>query len=81
MRLVILACAALVPASVMADPPPQGAMQLSQIAATLEADVGADLAYIESIEWDDDGYWEVEYRTTDDREVEVNLDPATGKPR
>lgn len=81
MRMTILACAALAPAAALAEPPPPNAMPLSQLVATLEADVGADLAYVESVEWDDDGYWEVEYRTADDREVEVDLDPTTGKPR
>ena len=67
---------------VLADTaPPADAMKLSEILAKFETDTGADLAYIDEVDWDDDGYYEVEYRTTDGREVEVRLDPKTGAVR
>ena len=43
--------------------------------------VGDSLAYVEDVSWDDDGYWEVEYRSADGAETEVKLDPMTGEPR
>lgn len=61
--------------------PPADAMKLSEILAKFESDTGADLAYIDEVDWDDDGYYEVEYRTTDGREVEVRLEPMTGAVR
>lgn len=60
--------------------PPATAQPLSRVIATIEANV-ADLAYIEDVSWDNDGYWEVEYRTTDGREVEIRVDPVTAQTR
>jgi hypothetical protein len=37
--------------------------------------------YFKEVEWDDDGYWEVEFYRTDGSEVEVDIDPWTGEPR
>jgi hypothetical protein len=59
--------------------PPAGALPLSQVIALLEVEGG--IAYIDEVEWDDDGYWEVDYVTSDGRKVEVRLDPLTGSPR
>lgn len=73
---------ALLPVTAMAaDAPPAGAMKLSAVLAALEARVANQLAYIDEAEWDDDGYWEVEYRGADGAEVKVKLDPMTGEPR
>ncbi|QBX35309.1 PepSY domain-containing protein [Paracoccus liaowanqingii] len=86
MTLRILTAAALIlsPAAALAqvtpgDMPPAGAMPLSEIIAKVETDLGADLGYIDDIQWDDDGYYEVEYHTADDREVEMRIDPTTGE--
>lgn len=81
MRSLVLPLALMMPLAAVAAPPADDAPRLSQIAATVEAELGDDLHYIESIEWDNDGYWEVEYRTRDGREVEVDIDPMTGRPR
>lgn len=72
---------ALLALPVRADgpPPPANALPLSQVIALIEAEGG--IAYIDEVEWDEDGYWEVEYITTDGRKVEVELDPVTGLPR
>lgn len=81
MRILAAALLALVPAAATAEPPPEGAMQLSDVLAALEDREGDDLAYIEDVDWDDDGYWEVEYRGPDGSETEVKLDPMTGEPQ
>ena len=82
-RLSLIALAALLaPAPLLAqDRPPEGAMALSQVLAGLEADLGGDLDHISEVSWDDDGYWEVEYQTGDNREVDIKFDPATGNIR
>jgi uncharacterized membrane protein YkoI len=59
--------------------PPEGALPLSQVIAQIEAMEG--VRFIDEVDWDDDGYWEVEYVMTDGRKVEVRLDPMTGQPR
>lgn len=60
-------------------PPPADALPLSGILAQVEAD--NDLRYIEEVEWDDDGYWEVEFIREDGGKVKLKIDPLTGTPR
>ena len=78
-KLTAAAVLALMPLSAVAAPPPAEGMNLSGIIAKIETDLGDSLAYIEEVSWDDDGYWEVEYRTTDNAEVDIRLDPITGE--
>jgi hypothetical protein len=59
--------------------PPSGALPLSEIIRSFEET--GEVAYFDEIEWDDDGYWEIEYRRTDGATVEVKVDPLTGEPR
>lgn len=40
-----------------------------------------DVAYFDEIEWDDDGYGEIEYYRTDGAKVEIKIDPVSGEPR
>nr|WP_111298654.1 PepSY domain-containing protein [Paracoccus saliphilus] len=61
------------------DMPPADALPLSEILAKAEADLGGDLGHFSEIEWDDDGYYEVEYQNAEDREVSLRLDPMTGE--
>jgi len=82
MMLRPLAALALIvaPAAVMAqDAPPANSMPLSEILAKVEADLGADLGHIDEVDWDDDGYYQIEYHDANGREVEMRLDPATGE--
>ena len=74
---------ALAPSIAFADdtPPPANAMKLSEVIAMLEQRQGNQLAYIDQADWDDDGYWEVEYKTTDGASIEVKLDPVSGEQR
>ena len=60
-----------------ADAPPVDAIPMSQIAAAIESVDG--FGYFEEIEWDDDGYWEVEYRDTEGRRVKTKIDPISGE--
>lgn len=69
-------------AALAADtPPPADAMKLSAVLSALENRVGDKLAYVDQAEWDDHGYWKIEYYTTDGAEVKVRLDPKTAEPQ
>lgn len=57
--------------------PPADAKPLSEIIETLEANT--DVAHVADVEWDDKGYWEVDYVRKDGSKVEVKLDPVTGE--
>ncbi|MFN3279879.1 MAG: PepSY domain-containing protein [Paracoccus hibiscisoli] len=82
MTLRPLAALALMiaPSALMAqDVPPADAKPLSEILAGIEADLGTDLGHFDEVDWDDDGYYDIEYRTADNREVRVRIDPVTGE--
>ncbi|WP_252913409.1 PepSY domain-containing protein [Aliihoeflea aestuarii] len=59
--------------------PPAGSMPLSEILANIEAEAG--FGYFDEIDWDDDGYWEIEYYRADGAKVEIDIDPASGQAR
>lgn len=56
--------------------PPADALPLSAIVTALETQY--EIEFIDEIEWDDDGHWEVEFYTTDGAKVELKIDPVTG---
>lgn len=83
MKTLILALPLLAAAPALAQTDirpaaPDGAMPLSRILATLEAQ--PDFGQIESIDRER-GYWEIEYDRADGSEAEVEIDAATGQPR
>ena len=59
--------------------PPANSLPLSQIIATIEAE--ANFGYIDEIEWDSDGYWEIEFYRADGGKVEIDIDPVSGQVR
>jgi hypothetical protein len=59
--------------------PPPNAMKVSAIIATVEGRAG--FQYVYSVEWNEDGYYDVVYYTDDKAKVEMMLDPVTGKAR
>ncbi len=59
--------------------PPDNALKLSQIVTTVEK--RPDFRYIHSIDWNDGGYYEVTYYTTDKAKVEINYNAVTGQPQ
>ncbi len=59
--------------------PPANSMKLSQIVAKVEQ--RDKFQYVKDIEWDEDGYYEVTYYTTDRAKVEIRLDPVSGEPK
>lgn len=59
--------------------PPDNAMKLSAIIATVEQRDA--FHYVSDVEWNDDGYYDVVYMTTDKAKVEMKIDAVTGKAR
>ena len=59
--------------------PPQNAMPLSRLLQALEERVNP--AYFEEIEWDNDGYWEIEYIDRNGGKQKLRVDPVTGQDR
>ncbi|MGL4414981.1 PepSY domain-containing protein [Roseinatronobacter monicus] len=58
--------------------PPAKALALSEIVAALESQY--DIHFIDDIDWDDNGYWDVEFFTRDGAKVDLKIDPVTGRP-
>lgn len=59
--------------------PPENGKKLSEIIATVEA--RPDFRYLEAVEWDRQGYYEITYHTADKAKVEIKIDAASGQPR
>lgn len=80
LRYIFPIALAMSAAPALADrQPPQQALPLSEIVTGLENQY--DIAWIDEIEWDDDGYWEVEFYARDGSKVELKIDPVTGELR
>jgi hypothetical protein len=56
--------------------PPEGA-KLSAIIAELEQN--PDVEYIDEVDWNDRGYYEIEYFMTNGAKAEIKIDPKTGE--
>ena len=59
--------------------PPPNAIKLSAIVAKVEA--RADFRYVDRIEWDTGGYYDIIYFTTDKAKVEIKINPVSGEPQ
>ena len=59
--------------------PPEHGQKVSEIIARIES--RPDFRYLESVEWDRQGYYEITYHTADKAKVEIKIDAATGQPR
>jgi len=66
-------------ASVLAATPPINALSLSEIIHKVEAQYNPK--YIDEVNWDNDGYWEVEYYDAKGKEIKIKIDPVTGEIR
>lgn len=55
---------------------PEGA-KLSDIIAKIENT--ADVKYVDEVDWNDRGYYEIEYYLDSGAKVEVKIDPKTGE--
>lgn len=61
----------------LAAPPPSNAKPLSEVLRMIEQRDG--VTYFDEVEWDDDGYWKVEYYTRDGAKREIRVDPVSGE--
>lgn len=59
--------------------PQENAMKLSEIVAKIEK--RPQFRYVGEIDWDQDGFYDITYYTTDKAKVEMKIDPKTGEPR
>ncbi|MDM7851512.1 PepSY domain-containing protein [Pseudochrobactrum kiredjianiae] len=55
---------------------PEGT-KLSEIIAKIEST--ADVKYVDEVDWNDRGYYEVEYYLNSGAKVEIKIDPKTGE--
>jgi uncharacterized membrane protein YkoI len=79
MRTALVAAAALAAAAPAGAQmlPPQDARPLSEIVASVEA--MDEVATVLEIDWDDDGYWDVEFVDPDNRSGKLRIDAVTGE--
>lgn len=78
-HLLFTALIMAAPSLALAAPPPPDAKPLSEIIRSIEAQ--GDVRYFDEIEWDDNGYWEIEYLRADGSKVKIRVDPVTGQRR
>jgi hypothetical protein len=76
---LFLACSPALAQTPASPVPPQNAMKLSEIVAKIEQ--RDQFRYIDEVDWDSDGYYEVTYYTSDKAKVEIKIDPVTGEPK
>lgn len=50
----------------------------SEILSTIES--RDDFRFLEGMSWNEEGYYEIVYRTGDSARVEINIDAVTGEP-
>jgi hypothetical protein len=77
--LLATAALALMLASPALAAPPPDSRPASDVLRMVEQ--RPDFGHLREFEWDNDGYWEVEYVTRDGARVELRLDPRSGQPR
>lgn len=59
--------------------PPPGALTASEILRAVEQ--RSDFLRLRELEWDEDGYWEVEFVTRDGSVRKMRIDPMNGQLR
>ena len=59
--------------------PAEKSLKLSEIIAKIEQ--RDQFRYIDEIDWDEDGVYDVIYYTSDKAKVEIKIDPVTGEPK
>jgi uncharacterized iron-regulated membrane protein len=76
----LLAVAALVCAgpAFAQNLPPGNSLPLSQVIAAVEQT--QPVRVFTEVEWDDDGYWDIEFVDTSNRRTSIRIDPVSGEP-
>jgi hypothetical protein len=77
-RLLLTTLAALAAAPALAQNlPPANGLALSAIVTGVEK--AQPVQVFTEIEWDDDGYWDMEFINTSNRRTSVRIDPFSGE--
>ncbi|OHV76452.1 PepSY domain-containing protein [Rhizobium sp. LCM 4573] len=77
MRLFLVSALSLMAASLNAyAAAPEGA-KLSEIVAKVEQT--PDVDYVDEVDWNDRGYYEIEYFMKNGAKAEIRIDPKTGE--
>jgi hypothetical protein len=76
---VLLLCGSALAQTAAPAVPPENGLKLSEIIAKIEQ--RDQFRYIDEVDWDEEGYYEVTYYTSDKAKVEIKVDPVTGQPR
>ncbi|MGH6763665.1 MAG: PepSY domain-containing protein [Phyllobacterium sp.] len=76
MRLVFASAAILLISSLNAYAAPPEGSKLSEIIAKIEQT--ADVQYVDEVDWNDRGYYEIEYIMKNGAKAEIKIDPKTG---
>ncbi len=58
--------------------PPANSLPLSELVAKVEK--AQPVRVFTEVEWDDDGYWDMEFINQNNRRSSVRIDPFTGEP-
>ena len=73
---VLLTCVQARAAESQSAAPPSNAKKLSEIVAAVEK--RDNFQFVDDLEWDDDGYYQITYYTSDKAKVEIRIDPVSG---
>ncbi|MBC2885055.1 PepSY domain-containing protein [Ochrobactrum sp. CM-21-5] len=76
MRLILASVFLAVASSGALAAAPEGT-KLSEIIAKVEQT--ADVQYVDEVDWNDRGYYEIEYIMKNGAKVEIKIDPKTGE--
>ena len=76
MRTVLVAILLAATSATAFAAAPEGA-KLSEIISRIEQQ--ADVQYIDEVDWNDRGYYEIEYFMKNGAKVEIKIDPKTGE--
>ena len=75
--MALAATAAVALSQVRGERPPADGMPLP--ALLTEIQTRENVAWFDEVNWDDDGYWEIEFGRADGGRVEIRVDPVSGK--
>lgn len=76
MRLLLTVMAFATTCSLALAAAPEG-QKLSDTISKIEQ--SADFAYVDEVDWNDRGYYEIEYLMKNGAKVEIKIDPKTGE--
>ena len=77
--VTVALCGSVLAQSAPAPLPPENGLKLSEIIAKVEQ--RDQFRYVSEVDWDEEGYYDVIYFTSDKAKVEIKIDPVTGQPR